>query len=151
VGNSNRPPVMEIAWSLALIKRPSSDRIAAAMDSPSWTRAARREGWGCGKWVIRWLNYRMPLESVIHYGSRCADSRVHHGFPAANWRRRKHLRRGYQIINVPKDESTFSVLPGHRLSLRGGASAAKGFRQSREQVGGNERGFTQAFAHDVAG
>ena len=34
------------------MRRPSSKRIAARTESPSWTRAARREGCGWGKWVI---------------------------------------------------------------------------------------------------
>src|ERR1700685_3152545 len=39
-------------WSLAFVRRPSSKRIAARTDAPSWTRAARLEGCGWGKWVI---------------------------------------------------------------------------------------------------
>src|SRR5271165_1398156 len=64
-----------MVWSLALVRRPSSRRIAARTESPSWTRAARREGCGWGKWVISYVYCGTHAERVTDYGSRVS------GFP----------------------------------------------------------------------
>src|ERR1700689_2719424 len=74
-GSFNNPPVAEMVWSLALACRPSSKRIAARTEAPSWTRAARREGCGWGKWVIRYVYYGTRSGKVTGYVSRVA------GFP----------------------------------------------------------------------
>lgn len=49
--------MVEIDWSFARVRWPSSSWIAAATEPPSCTRGARREGCGWGKWVISELNY----------------------------------------------------------------------------------------------
>src|ERR1700722_8642985 len=78
----SRPRVTEMLWSFALVRRPSSNRIAARTESPSWIRAARREGCGWGKWVISQLNYRTMPDGVTDYGSTCPDSALEAGFGA---------------------------------------------------------------------
>src|ERR1700686_4723440 len=79
-------------WSLALVRRPSSKRIAARTESPSWTRAARREGCGWGKWVISWLHYATLAGSVTGYGSRWPDSSAGRGFQTAKTYRAQSVR-----------------------------------------------------------
>src|SRR3954467_50349 len=93
-----------MVWSFAFVRRPSSSRIAARTESPSWTRAARREGCGWGKWVIGLValwhyavlrnRLRRPLVRIPPARQEFGRSNVH---------RSKDLEGIYSVVNVQKD------------------------------------------------
>src|SRR5581483_3449023 len=69
LGSSRRPPVVEIDWSLAFARKPLSNWTAAAIEPLKWTRGARRDGCGWGKWVIAESNYAIVRMDIKDYGS----------------------------------------------------------------------------------
>src|SRR5579871_2116886 len=107
-----------MVWSFALVRRPSSRRIAARTESPSWTRDARREGCGWGKWVISsialWHDAMLcnrllrPLVRIPCWKPRPMASRAHG---------KKHLRGVNRTVNVPQYNHLRNPRLDRRLSI----------------------------------